>query len=106
MVQAPKDIMPAAGMVTSCGSPLFSGPGSPAPAGGDERMRGRGAPLIGRSKSPRVGPGGHTYNPVYGTTRNAFDPGRSAGGSSGGAAVAVALHMLPVADGSDMMGSL
>src|SRR5699024_7412169 len=49
---------------------------------------------------------GHTYNDVYGTTTNAFDTTRSAGGSSGGAGVAVALHMLPVADGTDMMGSL
>lgn len=106
MVQAPKDIMPAAGMVTSCGSPIFAGQVSPADAVVYERMRASGALFIGRSNSPEFGLGGHTYNPVYGTTRNAFDPGRSAGGSSGGAAVAVALHMLPVADGSDMMGSL
>ena len=50
--------------------------------------------------------GAHTYNSVYGITRNAFDPSRCAGGSSGGAGVALALNMLPVADGSDMMGSL
>jgi amidase len=69
-------------------------------------MRKAGAIFIGRTNSPEFGLGGHTYNPVYGTTRNAFEPSRSAGGSSGGAAVSVALRMLPCADGSDMMGSL
>src|SRR5205807_596121 len=48
----------------------------------------------------------HTYNAVYGLTRNAYDRSRSAGGSSGGAAVSLALRMLPVADGSDYGGSL
>lgn len=104
--QAPKDIMPAAGMVTTRGSPIFAGQVSEADAVVFERMRAGGALFVGRSNSPEFGLGGHTYNPVYGTTSNAFVPGRSAGGSSGGAAVAVALRMLPVADGSDMMGSL
>jgi len=104
--QAPKDIMPAAGMVTTRGSPIFAGQVSAADAVVYERMRAGGALFIGRTNSPEFGLGGHTYNAVYGTTRNAFDPARSAGGSSGGAGVAVALHMLPVADGSDMMGSL
>lgn len=104
--QAPKDIMPAAGMVTTRGSPIFANQVSANDAVVFERMRGAGALFIGRSNSPEFGLGGHTYNPVYGTTRNAFNPAVSAGGSSGGAAVAVALHMLPVADGSDMMGSL
>ncbi len=104
--QAPKDIMPAAGMVTTKGSPIFAGQVSQADCVVFERMRAGGALFIARSNSPEFGLGGHTYNPIYGTTRNAFDPARSAGGSSGGAAVAVALRMLPVADGSDMMGSL
>ncbi len=104
--QAPKDIMPAAGMVTTRGSPIFAGQVSASDAVVYERMRASGALFIGRTNSPEFGLGGHTYNPVYGTTRNAFEPARSAGGSSGGAGVAVALHMLPVADGSDMMGSL
>ncbi|MBY4948323.1 amidase [Cupriavidus respiraculi] len=104
--QAPKDIMPAAGMVTTKGSPLFAGQVSETDAVVFERMRAGGALFVGRTNSPEFGLGGHTYNPVYGTTRNAFDPSRSAGGSSGGAGVAVALRMLPVADGSDMMGSL
>ncbi|MCP3023387.1 amidase [Cupriavidus basilensis] len=104
--QAPKDVMPAAGMVTTKGSPIFAGQVSQTDAVIFERMRAGGALFIGRTNSPEFGLGGHTYNPVYGTTRNAFDPAHSAGGSSGGAAVAVALRMLPVADGSDMMGSL
>lgn len=104
--QAPKDIMPAAGMVTTRGSPIFKGVVSTADAVVFERMRRGGAIFVGRSNSPEFGLGGHTYNAVYGTTRNAFDPSRSAGGSSGGAGVAVALRMLPLADGSDMMGSL
>ena len=104
--QAPKDIMPAAGMVTTKGSPIFAGQVSQTDCVVFERMRAGGALFVARSNSPEFGLGGHTYNPVYGTTRNAFDPSRSAGGSSGGAGVAVALRMLPVADGSDMMGSL
>jgi amidase len=104
--QAPKDILPVAGMVTTKGSPIYAGQVSAADAVVFERMRRAGAIFIGRTNSPEFGLGGHTYNPVYGTTRNAFDPSRSAGGSSGGAAVSVALRMLPFADGSDMMGSL
>lgn len=104
--QAPKDIMPVAGMVTTRGSPIFSGKVSATDAVVFERMRRGGAIFVGRSNTPEFGLGGHTYNAVYGTTRNAFDPSRSAGGSSGGAGAAVALRMLPLADGSDMMGSL
>ena len=104
--QAPKDIMPAQGMVTTKGSPVFAGQVSAFDAIHFERMRKSGAVFVGRTNSPEFGLGGHTYNPVYGATRNAWVPTRTAGGSSGGAAVATALHMLPFADGSDMMGSL
>jgi amidase len=104
--QAPKDIMPVAGMVTTKGSPIFAGQVSAADAVVFERMRSGGAVFVGRTNTPEFGLGGHTYNPVYGTTGNAFDPSRTAGGSSGGAGSALALRMLPVADGSDMMGSL
>jgi len=69
-------------------------------------LRKAGAIFIGKTNTPEFGLGSHTYNPVYGVTRNAYDQSRSAGGSSGGAAVAVALRMLPVADGSDYGGSL
>ena len=64
-----------------------------------ERMRDAGAIFIGKTNTPEFGLGSHTYNPVYGVTRNAYDLTRSAGGSSGGAAVSLALRMLPVADG-------
>ncbi|BAN27312.1 probable amidase (plasmid) [Caballeronia insecticola] len=104
--QAPKDILPVAGMITTKGSPIYAGEVSQNDAIVYERMRRSGALFVGRTNSPEFGLGGHTYNPVYGTTRNAFDQSRSAGGSSGGAAVSVALRMLPCADGSDMMGSL
>lgn len=104
--QAPKDAMPAKGMITSQGSSLFKDRLSDTDATVYQRMRHGGSIFIGRSNSPEFALSGHTYNDVYGTTTNAFDTTRSAGGSSGGAGVAVALHMLPVADGTDMMGSL
>lgn len=103
---AVKDLSHAAGLPTSMGSPLA--PKSPARQDSLHvaRARAAGAIVIGKSNTPEFGLGSHTYNTVFGTTRNAWDDGKSAGGSSGGAAVALALGMLPVADGSDMMGSL
>ncbi len=70
------------------------------------RIRAAGAIFIGKTNTPELGLGSHTFNDVFGTTLNAYDQTRTAGGSSGGAAVSVALRMLPVADGSDFMGSL
>src|ERR1700733_11079330 len=70
------------------------------------RLRKAGAIFIGKTNTPEFGLGSHTYNGVYGITRNAYDQSRSAGGSSGGAAVALALRMVPLADGSDYGGSL
>jgi amidase len=70
------------------------------------RLKRAGAILIGKTNASEFGLGSQTYNDVYGVTRNAYDLSRTAGGSSGGAAAAVALRMVPVADGSDMMGSL
>jgi amidase len=69
-------------------------------------MKAAGCIVIGKTNSPEFGLGSHTFNDVFGPTRNAFDLGKSAGGSSGGAAVALAQRLLPVADGSDFMGSL
>ncbi|WP_164155760.1 amidase, partial [Sandarakinorhabdus rubra] len=71
-----------------------------------QRLRAAGALFIGKTNAPEFGLGSHTINRVYGPTRNSFDTSRSAGGSSGGAAVGLALRMLPVADGSDFGGSL
>jgi amidase len=104
--QAIKNLEPVKGMKTSMGfAPLRD---FVAPADGImvERMRRAGAVFIGRTNTPEFGLGSHTYNEVHGVTRNAYDQTRSAGGSSGGAAVALALRMLPVADGSDYGGSL
>ena len=70
------------------------------------RMRAAGALFIGKTNVPEFALGSHTFNNVFGTTLNAYNPTKSAGGSSGGAAVALATRMLPVADGSDFMGSL
>jgi len=104
--QAPKDMAACAGLVTSMGSPLFAQQITMHDAYAIQRMREAGAIFIGRTNVPEFGLGSHTYNQVFGTTGNAYNPSLSAGGSSGGAAVALALRMLPVADGSDMMGSL
>ncbi len=104
--QAPKDIAPVVNMVTTNGSPIFKGQVTKVDSAANANVRASGAIFIGRTNSPEFGLGGHTYNNVYGITRNAFDPTRSAGGSSGGAGVSLAVRMLPVADGSDMMGSL
>ena len=104
--QAVKDLLDVQGFRTSHGSPL-----TPlTPASKDSlmaaRMRAAGCIMIGKTNTPEFGLGSHTFNEVFGATRNAWDPSKTAGGSSGGAAVALAQRMLPVADGSDFMGSL
>jgi amidase len=71
-----------------------------------ERLRNAGAIPIGKTNVPEFGMGSHTYNKVYGTTFNPYDLTKSAGGSSGGAGAALAAGMLPIADGSDLGGSL
>ncbi|MDR6756606.1 amidase [Mycoplana sp. BE70] len=71
-----------------------------------ERIRAAGAIIIGKTNAPEMGLGSHTYNDVFGATHNPYDLTKSAGGSSGGAAAALAARLVPVADGSDMMGSL
>ena len=103
---AVKNLSNALGLETSQGSPIFAGTIASADDLFVERMRSEGAIFIGKSNTPEFGLGSQSYNPVHGTTRNAYKPQLTAGGSSGGAAVALATHMVPVADGSDMMGSL
>lgn len=103
---APKDLVPVKGLPYTDGSPLFKDRIAEADSLMVERMRNAGGIFIGKTNSPEFGLGSHTYNPVYGTTLNAYDQTKSAGGSSGGAAVSVSTRMLPVADGSDMGGSL
>jgi len=104
--QAIKDLAHSKGMVTSYGSRILRDFVPAADSLFVERMRAAGAIFVGKTNTPEFGLGSQTYNDVYGVTRNAFDPALTAGGSSGGAAVAVALGMLAAADGSDMMGSL
>lgn len=70
------------------------------------RTRAAGAVVVGKTNTPEFGFGSQTYNPVFGPTRNPYDLGRTVGGSSGGAAAALAARMLPLADGSDYGGSL
>ena len=103
---AVKDLAATKGLRTTLGSRLHADWVPDADALHVARMRDAGALVIGKTNTPDHGLGSHTVNPVFGATRNAFDPSRSAGGSSGGAAVALALDMLPVADGSDFGGSL
>ncbi len=103
---AHKDLVNTAGIRTTYGSPLFR---DHVPTEDDlivERLRGAGAIAIGKTNTPEFGAGSQTFNPVYGATRNPYDPTKTCGGSSGGAAVALAAGMLPIADGSDMGGSL
>lgn len=103
---AVKDIAATAGIRTTMGSPLLQG-NVPAHDGlMVARMKAAGCIVIGKTNTPEFGLGSHTFNEVFGVTRNAFDASKSAGGSSGGAAVALAMRMLSVADGSDSMGSL
>ncbi|RWM08830.1 amidase [Mesorhizobium sp.] len=101
-----KDLALTKGLRTTFGSPIFA---DFIPQEDDffvERVRKAGAIIIGKTNVPEFGLGSNTYNPVFGPTLNAFDQALTAGGSSGGAAVALALDMVPVADGSDFGGSL
>jgi amidase len=101
-----KDLANAAGFETSMGSPIFKNNLVKTDDIMVARMRAAGAIIIGKTNTPEFGLGSHTFNPVHGATGNAYDATRSAGGSSGGAAVALATGMIRYADGSDMMGSL
>ena len=101
-----KDLSNVAGLPTTKGSPLFDGIVSDRDDLVVRRLRASGAIIIGKTNTPEFGLGSHTYNPVFGATRNPYDLRRSAGGSSGGAAVALSTGMVSLADGSDMMGSL
>jgi amidase len=103
---AMKDLSDVQGLPTTQGSRTSGGRIAQSDALFVQRMKKAGAIVIGKTNTPEFGLGSHTYNEVFGITRNAWDSTKSAGGSSGGAAVALALGMVPVADGSDFMGSL
>ena len=103
---AVKDLVPTKGIRTTFGSPIFADNVPDFDALIVERIRGAGAVVIGKTNTPEFGAGSQTFNPVFGKTRNPWDPTRTCGGSSGGAAAALASGMLPIADGSDLGGSL
>ncbi len=103
---AHKDLLNTRGIRTTYGSRIFS---DHIPTEDDiivERMRRAGAIIVGKSNTPEFGAGSQTFNAVFGATRNPYDLTKTCGGSSGGAAVALACGMVPVATGSDAGGSL
>ncbi len=103
---AVKDLAATKGIRTPQGSRIVNAFVPSADALMGERLKRAGAIIIGKTNTPEFGLGSNTYNDVFGRTLNAYDQTKSSGGSSGGAGVAVALRMLPVADGSDHGGSL
>ncbi|MFI6305507.1 amidase [Amycolatopsis thailandensis] len=103
---AHKDNHDVAGVRTTYGSPLLADNVPTAHSPIVERMRAAGVITLGKTNIPEFGAGSHTMNPVFGATRNPYRPSLSAGGSSGGAAAALAAGLHPLADGNDMGGSL
>jgi amidase len=103
---AVKDLTATKGIRTTQGSRIFKDFVPAADAIVVERMKRAGGIVIGKTNTPEFGLGSNTYNEVFGRTLNAYDQSKTAGGSSGGAGVALALRMLPVADGTDHGGSL
>lgn len=103
---AMKDLEPVKGMRTTMGSPILKDWVPDYDSIMVERFRLHGLTLLGKTNTPEFGLGSQTFNPVFGATKNPWDVTKTCGGSSGGAAVAVASGMLPFADGSDMGGSL
>src|SRR5205823_4622303 len=103
---AHKDLQITKGVRTTFGSPIYR---DFVPAEDSllvERIRDAGAIMVGKTNTPEFGAGSQTFNPVFGATKNPYNIRKTCGGSSGGAAVALACGMLPLADGSDMGGSL
>jgi len=103
---AHKDLVETKGIRTTKGSPLFKEYIPDFDALIVERLKRGGALTIGKTNTPEFGAGSQTFNPVFGATLNPYDITKTCGGSSGGAAVALACGMIPIADGSDTGGSL
>jgi amidase len=103
---AVKDLVQTAGVRTTFGSLVYRDHVPEQDALIVERLKAAGAVVLGKTNSPEFGAGSQTFNSVFGVTRNPYDPARTCGGSSGGAAVAVATGMVPLADGSDLGASL
>jgi amidase len=101
-----KDLFETAGMRTTFGSPLFKDYVPQQDAIPVARIKQAGAIAVGKTNTPEFGAGSQTFNAVFGVTKNPFDASKTCGGSSGGSAVSLACHMTPLADGTDMGGSL
>lgn len=103
---AVKDLADTAGIRTTYGSPLFADHVPDADAPHVALLKAAGAVIIGKTNTPEFGAGSQTFNAVFGATRNPWDTRMTPGGSSGGAAAAVAAGLLPFADGSDLAASV
>jgi amidase len=103
---AHKDLLETKGIRTTYGSPIFKDHVPDFSTLLVERTQQAGAVTIGKTNTPEFGAGSQTFNPVFGATRNPWDLSKTCGGSSGGAAVALACGMAPLADGTDFGGSL
>ncbi len=101
-----KDLVATRGIRTTQGSPIYRDHLPAEDHALVERLSAAGAIILGKTNTPEFGAGSQTFNQVFGATRNPYDPSKTCGGSSGGAAVAVATGMLPFADGSDLAASL
>ncbi|WP_322820875.1 amidase [Chloroflexus sp.] len=103
---AHKDLAETKGMRTTYGSPIFADFVPDFDALIVARLKAAGAVTVGKTNTPEFGAGSQTFNPIFGPTRNPYDLSKTCGGSSGGAAVALACGMIAIADGSDLGGSL
>ena len=101
-----KDVTPTAGLRTTYGSPLYADHVPDTDALVVQRLKSAGAIILGKTNAPEFATGGHTYNEVFGVTRNPWNPELSAGGSTGGGAAALAAGMIGLAEGTDLGGSL
>jgi amidase len=101
-----KDLTPTKGIRTTWGSKIYEHHVPEADALVVQRLKAAGAIVVGKTNTPEFGAGGNTFNAVFGATRNPWNPALTCGGSSGGAAVALAAGMGPIAQGSDLGGSL
>ncbi len=101
-----KDVTPVEGLRTTYGSTLYADHVAPEDALVVRRLRAAGAVILGKTNCPEFAAGGNTFNEVFGRTRNPWDPTKSAGGSTGGGAAALASGMIALAEGTDLGGSL
>ena len=101
-----KDVTPVAGLRTTYGSPIYASYVPQEDALVVRRLRDAGAIIIGKTNCPEFAAGGNTFNEVFGRTRNPWNPSKSAGGSTGGGAAALASGMIALAEGTDLGGSL